>query len=214
MRRTPVIITLAGMAALAVTGTALAAAQDDGPSAVSGIGSAVDPSGAPTDDPTGDPTDDPTTEPVPDDSATSTRPPLSGEVDADEARRIALDQVGGGTVTEIESELEHGFATWKVEIVRDGVEHDIYVDRGSGAVIKADRKATDDRVADDRPADSPTHDARDDKGGDRGGHGADDGPGDDHGGDRDDDHDDDRGGDDHGGHGSDDDRGDDHSGRH
>ncbi|GAA1887268.1 PepSY domain-containing protein [Asanoa iriomotensis] len=154
MKRTAVIITVAGMAALAVTGTALAAAQSDGPSPRTGIGSTVD---EPTVAPTDDRTVDPTAEPTPDDSPTSTRPPLAGGIGSDEARRIALDRVGGGTVTEIESELEHGFATWKVEIVGGGVEHDIYVDRATGTIIKADRD-------------------------ERGGHGSDDRGGDDHGG--------------------------------
>jgi len=170
MKRTPVIITLAGMAALAVTGTALAATQDDGASPRAGLGNAV-PTATPTDDFSTDDfsTDDPTAEPTPDDSATSTTPPLSGDITAAEARRIALAEVGGGTVTKTEGEFEHGFSTWKVEVVRGGVEHDIYVDRATGTIIKADR---DDRVRDD----SPTHDANDDKGGDRdrddrGGHG-------------------------------------------
>ncbi len=57
MKRTPVIITLAGMAALAVTGTALAATQDDGASPRSGLGNAV-PTATPTDDFS---TDDPRT---------------------------------------------------------------------------------------------------------------------------------------------------------
>ncbi|MEV0719661.1 PepSY domain-containing protein [Asanoa sp. NPDC050611] len=174
MKRTAVIITVAGMAALAVTGTALAAAQDDGPSPLTGIGSAVDPTAEPTDDRTT------TAEPSPDDSPTSTRAPLSDGIGAEKARQIALDRVGGGTVTEIESELEHGFATWKVEIVRGGVEFDVYVDRATGTIVKAD---ADDRLSGGRD-DSPTHDADDDKGGERGGHGSDDGPGDDRGGDR------------------------------
>ncbi|SNT61317.1 Peptidase propeptide and YPEB domain-containing protein [Asanoa hainanensis] len=140
MKRTPVIVTLAGMAALAVTGTALAAAADDGASPLTGLGSAV---------PTATPSF--TSEPTPDDSATSTKPPLAGDLGAPEARRIALAKVGGGTVTEIESEFEHGFATWKVEIVRAGVEHDVYVDRATGEIVKLD--------------------SDDDKGGDRGGHG-------------------------------------------
>jgi len=189
MKRTPVIITLAGMAALAVTGTALAATQDDGASPQAGLGNAV-PTATPTDDLS---TDDPTAEPTPDDSATSTTPPLSGDVSAAEARRIALAEVGGGTVTKTEAEFEHGFSTWKVEVVRGGVEHDVYVDRATGTVVKADG---DDRARDDRRDDSPTHDANDDKGGDRD---RDDRDGDGRG--SDDDHDDDRGG--HG-HGSDD----------
>ncbi|MEV4538865.1 PepSY domain-containing protein [Asanoa sp. NPDC049518] len=188
MKRTTVIVTLAGMAALAVTGTALAATADDGPSPLTGLGSAV---------PTA--TAEVSADPTP--TVTSTTPPLSGDLGAEEARRIALAKVGGGTVNEIESEFEHGFSTWKVEIVRGGVEHDVYVDRATGTIVKLDRD--DDRVAGDRD-DSPTHDANDD----RVAGGRDDSPTHDanddrgrHGRGSDDDHDDDHGG--HG-HGSDD----------
>jgi hypothetical protein len=199
MKRTPVIVTLAGMAALAVTGTALAATSDDGPTpSSSAVTTTDDPTPTfddnpgPDDTPSRSDSPGPSDSPSPSDSATSTQPPLAGNVSAAEARRIALGRVGGGTVTKTESEFEHGFSTWKVEVVRSGVEHDIYVDRATGRVIKADSKATDDRVGGGRD-DSPTHDANDDKGGDRGG--SDDGPN----------HDanDDKGGD-RGGHGSDD----------
>ncbi|GIF70637.1 PepSY domain-containing protein [Asanoa siamensis] len=175
MKRTPVIITLAAMAALAVTGTALAATRDDRPSALTGLGSAVattdptapatptDATSTPDDDATASPDDDRTATPTPDSSTTSPAAPAGGGLDADEASRIALDRVGGGTVTEIESELEHGAKTWKVEVVRDGVEHDIYVDRTNGTIIKADSdRDDDDRDDDDRDDDDRDDDDRDD----------------------------------------------------
>jgi hypothetical protein len=157
MKRTPVIIVLAGMAALAVTGTALATARNDEPTRLTGLGSAVattDPSGSPTPDDSTFPTADPT----PSSAATSTAPPAGGNLSTDDAARIAVDRVGGGTVTEIESEREHGVSTWKVEVVRDGIEHDIYVDRTNGGIVKADQD--DDRDHDDR--DDDDHDDRDD----------------------------------------------------
>jgi hypothetical protein len=224
MKRTPVIITLAGMAALAVTGTALAATQDDNPTPSSGIGTSAsdDPTALPTPDDSASPAD-----PTPSDSATNTTAPMGANITAAEARKIALTKAGGGTVTKIESELEHGFSTWKIEVVTGGVAHDIYVDRATGAIIKTDTDAartstngTATRRSDDpathdagddkgglrggNGADDPAgHDAGDDKGGDRGGHGADDPAGHDAGDDKGGDH----GG--HGGHGSDD-----HGGRH
>ncbi|MEV4618173.1 PepSY domain-containing protein [Asanoa sp. NPDC049573] len=188
MKRTPVIVTLAGLAALAVTGTALAATDDPSP-AGSAVASTAEPTPTfddnpgPDDSPSPDavPTDD--AAPTPSDSATDTQPPLRGNVSAAEAERIALARVGGGSVTKIESEYEHGFSTWKVEVVRSGVEHDVYVDRATGRVIKSDSEATDDRVGGGRD-DGPTHDADDDKGGDRATGGDDDGPNDDAGDDK------------------------------
>lgn len=152
------------------------------------------------------------------------------------AREIAVRAAGGGRVTSVEAETEHGRAVWDVDVLFRGVEHDIDVDRGTGAVLRhrigsggaavarvSKAPAADDRGGDrDRGGDDP---AGDDHGGDRGdggGHGSDDLAGDDRGGDgagSDDssthDIDDDRGGD-RGGNGSDDegdDRGgDDHGG--
>ncbi|MDG4822663.1 hypothetical protein O7635_12460 [Asanoa sp. WMMD1127] len=158
MKRTPVIITLAGMAALAVTGTALAvgaAAEDDAPVALTGLGSAIataDPSASPTDEPSGTPSASPSG------SATATTPPVSGGIDTAAAARIALDRVGGGTVTEVESEQEHGVSTWQVEVERDGVEHDVYVDRANGGIVKADSEADDDDDDDDDDRDDDDDD--------------------------------------------------------
>lgn len=86
----------------------------------------------------------------------------------------------GGTVHEIEREVEHGQLEWQVEITaRDGNTYDIRIDAQSGAITRVDqdsRGGGDDRGGDDHGDD------------DRSGHGGDD-----------------RGGDDHGGHGGDDD---------
>jgi hypothetical protein len=112
----------------------------------------------------------------------ATRTP--GAITIDTARAIALRAVGGGRVTGIESETEHGRAVWDVDVVAFGVRHDIDVDSSTGTVLRHRIKGSsgnDDRRGggDDR--------GRDDRG--RGGHGSDDQGGDDHG---------------SGGHGSDD----------
>ena len=86
----------------------------------------------------------------------------------------------GGTVHEIEREVEHGRLEWKVEITaRDGITYDVRVDAATGDVTRIDQ--------DDK--DSGKDDDRDDDGDDRGRHGGDDDGDryDDHGGDRDDD---------------------------
>ncbi|HET6532708.1 MAG TPA: PepSY domain-containing protein [Actinoplanes sp.] len=53
-----------------------------------------------------------------------------------EAKAIAVGAAGGGRVTKIERETEHGRAVWDVEVIRGGVEHDIDVDRRTGAVLR------------------------------------------------------------------------------
>ncbi|GAB3072532.1 PepSY domain-containing protein [Micromonospora schwarzwaldensis] len=104
-----------------------------------------------------------------------------GTVSRQRAAEVALARIGGGRVTEIEAETEHGRPAWSVKVTRDGWRHEVKVDRVTGAVLEAEREraGTDDRGGRDD----------DDRGDDRGGR-------DDHGShDR---------GDDHGRHGDDD----------
>ena len=46
-------------------------------------------------------------------------------IGAAQARTVALRAAGGGRVTKVERETEHGRAVWDVEVIRGGVEHDI-----------------------------------------------------------------------------------------
>jgi len=161
MKRIPAIIAAAGVAALAVTGTAYAATRGAGGEArpLTGLGAALTAEPTPTTDDTPLPTDAAT----PTDPATSTTPPMSADrLTAEKAAEIALARTGGGTVTEIESEFEHGFSTWKIEIVKSGVEHDIYVDRATGRIVKSDTDTRDDDARDDRHDDDAGDDRRDD----------------------------------------------------
>jgi hypothetical protein len=107
------------------------------------------------------------------------------------AKAIALRAAGGGWVESIERETEHGRAVWDVDVIVGGVEHDIDVDRATGAVTRHRVDKSDDSGRGRGSDDSGRHGG--DKGGDDSGR---------HGGD------DDKGGDDHGGrhggHGSDD----------
>ncbi|MEV6815748.1 PepSY domain-containing protein, partial [Micromonospora sp. NPDC051296] len=54
------------------------------------------------------------------------------------AGEIALAHVGGGRITEIERDREHGRPVWEVEIIKGGTEHEIDIDRETGAVVKAE----------------------------------------------------------------------------
>ncbi|GAB1646053.1 PepSY domain-containing protein [Krasilnikovia sp. MM14-A1259] len=147
-------------------------------------------------------------------SAPTAAPTAAGVVSIDTARAIALRATGGGRVTSIEAETEHGRAVWDVDVVAGGVRHDIDVDQATGAVTRHRVKgASGGSVADDRGrgSDDTTADDRgrgqgqgsdDTTADDRGrGQGSDDTTADDRGRGGDD-----RGGDDHGSgrHGSDD----------
>lgn len=136
----------------------------------------------------------PTSESPTSSTPTGTATPAPGGLSAADASRIVLDRMGG-TVREVEREMEHGRMEWKVEVTAgDGRTYDVRVDAQTGTVTRVD---VDDRGGDDR--DDGVDDGVDDHGG---GHGSDDSGSDDHGSGG---HgSDDGGSDDHGGHGGDD----------
>jgi Peptidase propeptide and YPEB domain len=77
------------------------------------------------------------------DSSSSTSPAVPAPADpiavsSQEAIRIALAHVGGGTVAEVERELEHGRLEWKIRILNAGQRFDVRVDAGTGAVTRVD----------------------------------------------------------------------------
>lgn len=152
-----------------------------------------------TTSPTSSPTSSPTTSRTDPTNAAPAGTPISPR----EAAAIAVRHVGGGTVTEIEREFEHGRLEWKVEVVHNGQEVDVRVDSRTGKITRVDRDDRDDRGRDDR--DDVRYDDRDDDG--SSGHGSDDryddndSSGHGSGGD---DNDDDNDDDDNSGHGSDD----------
>jgi hypothetical protein len=109
--------------------------------------------------------------------------PGAAELSADEAAAIAVAHVGGGRVTQVESELEHGRREWKVRVANGAQEHDVRVDALSGAITRTDRSDDGNRAgrsSDDRGYD----DNGGNRGGDDRGRGSDDRGYDDHRGDR------------------------------
>ena len=144
------------VAAVAIGGAAFAAAGADPssePSASADLGGSVDmlPDGdvIPSTD---EPTPDDSASAAPDDSASAspTAPAPTGSsavgaapsassprpIGVDAAAAIAVRVAGGGYVQSIERETEHGRAVWDVDVIRDGVEHDIDVDRSTGEVTR------------------------------------------------------------------------------
>jgi hypothetical protein len=195
-------IAVGAVAALAIGGTAALAAGADDPSPGPSSDDRVSVPMAPDGDPLATPSaDDSSSAPVP---SSPTLPPASSalSISIDRATSIAVRVAGGGRVVEVEREVEHGRPVWDVDVLVDGVTHDIDVDRATGTVTRHRITGVPAGVSGDDPA---NHDVGDDHGGNRGGGG--DGvnhdAGDDHGGGH---GSDDRGGDDHGGggHGSDD----------
>ncbi|MBX6354876.1 MAG: PepSY domain-containing protein [Micromonosporaceae bacterium] len=128
MKRTTLMAAAGGaVVVLAATGTALGAA----------VGDAATPRSART------------TSLVADTSTPSSSPSgtvlARGRISAEQAGRIALARAGGGRITEIEAEFEHGRPVWKVELVNGGTKFEVYVDRDTGAVVKAEREAVEAR---------------------------------------------------------------------
>jgi uncharacterized membrane protein YkoI len=132
-------------------------------------------------------------------STTATPTAAADALNADEAGSRAVVRVGGGTVTDVERETEHGRTMWKVDVRRDTRLTEVYVDVATGAVTRIDDDSRTARVRDDRSGDDRSGDDRGRRGGDdrgrddrgrddHGRHGSDDGPGhdrfDDKGGDR------------------------------
>ncbi|RSM52626.1 hypothetical protein DMB66_39910 [Actinoplanes sp. ATCC 53533] len=135
--RTASAITAGAVAALAIGGTALAAGSD------------TTASPAPA-----------ASESTP--SAPSSAPSSAASADAislDAAKAIAIKAAGGGQVTDIERETEHGRAVWDVEVQVGDVEHDMDVDRASGEVLGHQSERD---TADDRDDDADDHDDNDD----------------------------------------------------
>ena len=97
-------------------------------------------------------------------------------IGAAQARTVALRAAGGGRVTKVERETEHGRAVWDVEVIRGGVEHDIDVDRATGEVLRHRIDRDDDRGRDDDSEDRGRGGDDDEHGDDHGsgGHGSDD----------------------------------------
>ena len=180
-------VAIGAAAVLAIGGTAaLAAGADDpSPSPTSDDGGAVPmlPNGDPLPSPSSS-SDDATPSPSPS-ASTGTVPPANSasSVSVAAAKAIAIRAAGGGRVTKVESEVEHGRAVWDVDVLVKGVEHDIDVDQETGTVTRHRVEA-----GDDNHRNGGGHEAGDDHGG-RGSEAGDDHGGDDHG---------------SGGHGSDD----------
>jgi hypothetical protein len=114
---------------------------------------------------------------------TSSPPPTTSatEVPLAEAREIAVARVGGGEVTKVETEIEHGRLEWKIEVVRDGVAYDVRVDATTGDVTRVDGGSAPSTSTPPAPAPPTTTDDHhrnrggdDHRGDDRGRHGDDD----------------------------------------
>ncbi|MFV2087033.1 PepSY domain-containing protein [Micromonospora sp. LOL_021] len=153
-----VMIGVGAVAALAVAGTALGAAAQDvtggaGPTspAVVASESGQETTSVPRTGTDGAADDGPSGGDGPSGKA-SMGGGSADQVTLDRAARIAVDEVGGGRVTEIERDHTDGRPIWEVEVVADGVEWDLDIDRVTGAIVKLDRD-DDDRRDDDRDDD-------------------------------------------------------------
>lgn len=116
--------------------------------------------------------------------------PAREQITHRQATEIAGRRVPGARITEVEREWEHGHRIWKVELVKGGLEYDVYVSAESGTIVRF-RQDRDDRgddgirdargIRDDHGArvdplgdDRAKHDMGDDHGSHGRGHGDDD----------------------------------------
>jgi uncharacterized membrane protein YkoI len=151
MKRTSLILLTAGaVTAAAITGTALASGSQGAVPArnASSLVATATPTVAATSAVTAGPT------------ATGSAP-----VSHERAGEIALADVGGGRLIEIEQEVEHGRTAWSVKILKDGTRQKVYVDRATGRIMRTEQtpagddhgshhSGTDDRGTDDRGGDT------------------------------------------------------------
>ena len=176
MTRTRVLAALLAGLTLAGVGTAATALGSDDPATAAPVSVVAQTRAAAS---TSTPTSTPTRTPTPE-----------AAIAADEAGSRAVTHLGGGTVTKVERETEHGRTVWEVDVRRGTRTTEVHVDTATGAVthVEDDDRTADDRNPDDRTADGRGRDDRGRHGGDDRRHGSDDGPGhdrfDDKGGDR------------------------------
>jgi len=127
--RTASAITGGAVAALAIGGAALAAGSDHTASPAPVPSASESASSAP---------------------ASASSPAASADaISLDAAKAIAIKVAGGGQVTDIERETEHGRAVWDVEVQVGDVEHDMDVDRASGEVLGHESERDDNDGNDD-----------------------------------------------------------------
>jgi hypothetical protein len=130
--RTVTALAVGTVAALAIGGTALAAGTDDPPGVEmlpdGDVVAAPSPSSFPS-------STAPTREPSPSSSAA---------ISLGDAKAIAIKAAGGGRVTDVERETEHGRAVWDIEVQKGAIEHDIDVDRTTGDVLRHRSERDDD----------------------------------------------------------------------
>jgi uncharacterized membrane protein YkoI len=153
MKRTSAVLLASGALVAAVTGTALAGGSDDVPRS-----RGTSPASASATPSPGTSAASPTVTPSADGTATTL--PAKGAVSSRRARAVALSHVGGGTVTKVEAETEHGRAVWSVRIVRDGVRYDVHVDTKAGEVTRSRGGAGDVRADSHRDDDGGARDGR------------------------------------------------------
>jgi hypothetical protein len=110
---------------------------------------------------------------------------VSSPLSAADAGHLAVAELGGGNVVNVESEVEHGRRQWKVDLARAGGVSTLRLDALTGTVTRSDVRGDSDDRAGRVTAVHRTDDRRGDDGSHRG-RGSDDGAGhdvfDDHGG--------------------------------
>jgi uncharacterized membrane protein YkoI len=77
-------------------------------------------------------------------SASGSKSGSTFRISLDEAQSIALHATDGGHIESTEAETEHGRPVWDIDIVTNGIKHDLDIDRTTGQILRhrADDKPT------------------------------------------------------------------------
>lgn len=72
--------------------------------------------------------------------------PGAGTIDMARAREIAVERAGGGEVVKAKKDFKkHGRVVYEVEVIADGMEHEVEIDADSGEVLHYEVERMDDR---------------------------------------------------------------------
>lgn len=60
----------------------------------------------------------------------------NAEISIEDAKKIAIDKVGGGDIVKTELDYENGISKYEIEIRKDNKEYDLEINRETGEIIK------------------------------------------------------------------------------
>lgn len=94
---------------------------------------------------------------------TNTNSTAKNIISSDKAISIAITEVGGGTVTEVELDKKNGYSIYEVEVKNGNVKYDFDIDAVTGEVLKKERKTISNNKQNNTTSNSTSNQANDTK---------------------------------------------------